>query len=48
MACACGHLIEEHGQNPKNHNSMACTEEDCDCIAFEEDPWPFEETDDDS
>lgn len=35
-ACACGHSIEEHGHDPKYPGSTACTEENCDCVAFEE------------
>jgi hypothetical protein len=38
MACTCGHSEEEHGHDPKYPGSTACTEKDCDCIAFEEDP----------
>jgi hypothetical protein len=30
MTCTCGHAIEEHGHDPVNPGSMACTV--CDCI----------------
>ncbi len=32
-ACECGHAIEEHGHDPENFSSTACTE--CECIAFD-------------
>jgi hypothetical protein len=34
-ACECGHSKEEHGNDPKYPGSTACTEEDCQCIAYE-------------
>lgn len=33
--CQCGHAIEEHGDDPQDPGSTACTE--CDCIAYEAD-----------
>lgn len=34
-ACTCGHSIEEHGHDPKYPGSTACTEDDCECCAYE-------------
>jgi hypothetical protein len=34
--CACGHVANEHGGDPKYPGSTACAVEGCDCIAFEE------------
>jgi hypothetical protein len=36
-ACTCGHEVEAHGHDPKHPGSTACTEEDCDCCAYESD-----------
>jgi hypothetical protein len=36
-ACTCGHSKEELGHDPKYPGSTACTNPDCDCIAYEPD-----------
>jgi hypothetical protein len=36
-ACVCGHSKEEHGRDPKYPGSTTCTDDDCDCIAYEAD-----------
>lgn len=42
-ACACGHSIDEHGDDPKYPGSTACNARDdwpsgrCGCIAYERD-----------
>ena len=33
--CACGHAREDHGHDPEYPGFTACTEDDCDCIAYE-------------
>ena len=33
--CACGHVGEEHGHDPKYPGSTACNVEGCDCVAFD-------------
>ena len=33
--CTCGHEVEVHGHDPKHPGSTACTEEECDCCAYE-------------
>jgi len=35
--CTCGHMKDEHGQDPKYPGSTACSIEKCKCIAFEQD-----------
>jgi len=34
-ACTCGHSPEEHGHDATHPGSTACTEGDCECIAYE-------------
>ena len=36
--CHCGHVVDEHGGDPDYPGSTACNIEDCECIAFEENP----------
>ncbi len=38
MTCCCGHVEDEHGDDPAYPGSTTCNVEDCDCAAFEEDP----------
>jgi hypothetical protein len=33
--CACGHSPEEHGHDPEHPSSTSCTDEECDCVAYE-------------
>jgi hypothetical protein len=35
--CTCGHAPEEHGGDPKYPGSTACSVDDCECIAYEDD-----------
>lgn len=44
--CHCGHADDEHGHDPKHPGSTACTL--CDCIAFDEDPDPEYDLEDDN
>lgn len=38
MTCHCGHVQDEHGDDPEYPGSTACSIEGCDCIAFEKNP----------
>ena len=38
--CSCGHVDDEHGQDPKYPGSSSCTIEGCECICFELDDEP--------
>lgn len=33
--CVCGHVLDEHGHDPKYPGSTACTIAGCECICFE-------------
>ncbi len=35
--CYCGHVLDEHGGDPKHPRALACTVAGCHCIAFEAD-----------
>lgn len=41
--CACGHSLDDHGHDPKFPGSTACRDDDCDCIAFEQEDTDGEE-----
>lgn len=38
MTCHCGHVQDEHGNDPQYPGSTSCTIEGCECIAFEKNP----------
>jgi hypothetical protein len=42
--CECGHVLDEHGGDPKHPRALACTVEGCQCVHFE----AAEEEDDES
>lgn len=46
-ACTCGHEVEAHGGDPKYPGASACSEKDCDCIAYEQDGFFDDEATDD-
>lgn len=36
-ACVCGHSVEEHGGDSNYTGSTSCSDDDCDCCAYEPD-----------
>jgi len=44
--CVCGHMQDEHGGDKNYPGSTSCTVPGCDCIAYEEDAEPEEQSHD--